>query len=311
MNVYIAIDIGGTRTRVACYPETGHEPLYINRIHTHDNDKPILERIIDLVESSWPNNSNVLGIGAAAPGPVDPFAGIVIEAPNIPEWDHLPLKKILEERFNVPVKLGNDANLAALGEWKFGAGRGHHHLIYITVSTGIGGGIIVDDKLLLGIQGLAAELGHITILPDGPVCSCGHPGHLEALASGTAITQWVADELKQGASSILSNVSTLSAQKIADAARNNDKLARSGFSRAGKYLGIAIANFLHIFNPSAIIIGGGVSQSGDLLIKPLEQTLKEHILSPKYLNELSIGVSPLGDDVGLMGALALLQIIDE
>lgn len=307
MSDYIAIDIGGTHTRIARYPHTGKKPLIVNRIRTQNIDKPMLERLMELIDAIWPDNSSVLSIGVAAPGPVDPIEGVVIEAPNIPEWDHLPLKDILEDRFNVPVKLGNDANLAALGEWRYGAGRGHHHIIYITVSTGIGGGIIVDDNLLLGVRGLASELGHVTIIPEGPLCSCGQRGHLEAIASGPAIVQWVAGQIRKGIRSSLSNVDSFTAKDVAEAALSNDMLAKSGFVRAGKYLGIAIANFLHIFNPSAIIIGGGVSRSGALLMTPLKQTLKRTILSPNYLDELSISISSLGDDVGLMGALALLK----
>jgi glucokinase len=307
MSYYLAIDIGGTRTRIACFPEFSNKPVNVYRIDTQYGEKPILERIFDLVESAWPGAESVLGIGVAAPGPVDPYEGIVIRAPNIPEWDHLHFKQILEERFKVPVKIGNDANLAALGEWKFGAGQGHRHLIYITVSTGIGGGVIVANKLLLGVKGLAAEFGHTTLLPDGPICSCGQFGHLEALSSGPAISHWIANELKNGASSILSNEGTLSAIEIADAARSGDELAQSGFARAGKYLGIALTNFLHIFNPSAIILGGGVSQSGPLLIEPMKRALQEYVMSPIYLQELTIVISPLGDDVGLLGALALMQ----
>jgi glucokinase len=310
MSYYLAIDIGGTRTRIACFPNLGEKPLKVNRINTKFGEKPILERLFDLIEATWPENASVLGIGVAAPGPVDPYEGVVIEAPNIPEWDHLPLKEILEERFKVPVKLGNDANLAALGEWKFGAGKGHNHLIYITVSTGIGGGVITDNKLLLGVRGLAAELGHITILPEGPVCSCGQRGHLEALSSGPAISKWVSNELINGIPSTLSNEGSLSAKDIAIAAKKGDKLAQMGFARAGKYLGLALTNFLHLFNPSVIILGGGVSQSGALLIEPLEKALQEFTFSPMYLADLTLTISPLGDDVGLMGALALLQTAD-
>jgi glucokinase len=114
----------------------------------------------------------------AAPGPTDPFDGIVLEAPNIPGWTNLPLKKLIQEHFKVPVAIGNDANLAALGEWRFGAGIGHRNLVYLTVSTGIGGGVIIDNQLLLGTRGLAAELGHVTVIKDGPLCSCGHRGAL-------------------------------------------------------------------------------------------------------------------------------------
>jgi glucokinase len=140
-------------------------------------------------------------VSLAVAGPSDPYKGIVIEAPNIAGWINLPIKNLLERQFNAPVSLGNDANLAALAEWKFGAGRGHHHLIYITVSTGIGGGVIIDDRLLLGHRGLAAELGHVTVVPDGPPCGCGQRGHLETFSAGPGIARWIEEQLLQGVTS--------------------------------------------------------------------------------------------------------------
>jgi glucokinase len=246
----------------------------------------------------------------AAPGPTEPYEGIVFEAPNIPGWTNLPLKKILQERFNVPIAIGNDANLAALGEWRYGAGRGHRHLVYITVSTGIGGGVIIDNQLLLGERGLAAELGHITVIPDGPLCGCGQRGHLEAITSGPAIARWVEQELSQGIPSSLPIDKPLTAKDISQAATNGDELSRAALARAGTYLGIAIADYLHIFNPSIVIIGGGVSQSGDYFLDPLRAAMNEHVLSIQYVENLTLTVAALGDDVGLMGALALAQTLD-
>jgi glucokinase len=229
----------------------------------------------------------------------------VINAPNVPGWVNMPLQRHLQERFNVPVALGNDANLGALGEWKFGAGRGFHHLIYITVSTGIGGGVIIDDRLLLGERGLAGELGHVTILPDGPICSCGQPGHVEALSSGPALARWAQQEIQNGAATILPADKELSAKDIGKAAKQGDALAIAALARAGYYLGLMMANYLQIFNPSALIFGGGVSQAGSFLFDPLKTALREHVMSPEFLKNLTITTAALGDDVGLMGALAL------
>ena len=305
--MHIAVDIGGTQLRAACYSTGSLTPLALKKVPTRDPHATPLERLKALIASVWPEEGNVKAIGAAAPGPLDPFHGIVLEAPNIPGWVNLPLRKELEERFQVPVTLGNDANLAALGEWEYGAGRGHHHLVYLTISTGIGGGVIIDDRLLLGQRGLAAELGHITVLPGGPLCACGHRGHLEAVASGTAIARWVQDEMAHGAVSSLPANQPLTAKRIAQAAQAGDELAIAALRRAGDFVGQATADFLHIFNPSIVIIGGGVSRSGSFFMDPLRQSLQEHVLTPQYLENFQLSVAALGDEAGLMGALALAR----
>ncbi len=259
MNSHIAVDIGGTQLRAAAFSEDSSKPARVIRIPTRDESSSPLERLQALIQQIWPTDQPVAGIAVATPGPTDPYRGIVVEAPNIPGWVDLPLRSHLEEHFQVPVAVGNDANLAALGEWKFGAGIGHAHMIYVTISTGIGGGIIIDNRLLLGAQGLAGEIGHVTVIPDGPPCGCGGYGHLEALASGTAITRWVKEQLQNGIQSSLENVKPLNAKAVSEAAQKGDWLGIAALSRAANYVGIALANLLHIFNPTAIIIGGGVS----------------------------------------------------
>ncbi|HEX9028398.1 MAG TPA: ROK family protein, partial [Anaerolineales bacterium] len=203
--------------------------------------------------------------------------------------------------------LGNDANLAALGEYRFGAGQGHHDLMYLTISTGIGGGVIVRDKLMLGAWGLAAELGHVTIDPNGPRCGCGHLGHLEAYSSGTAIAAYVLVELLRGVPSALSTDPPPTTVEIAAAAEAGDPLSLEAFARAGKYLGIGLGNYLHIFNPSIVIFGGGVSRSGTLLFDPMKACLAGEVLSSAYIQNLIITTAALGDDAGLLGALALIR----
>jgi glucokinase len=228
--------------------------------------------------------------------------------PNIKEWQNFPLTANLMKRFGVPTFLDNDANLAGLAEWKFGAGRGHHDVLYLTVSTGIGGGVILGDRLLQGHHGLAAELGHVTVAVgrSAPVCGCGFRGHLEAFSSGTGIEHYVADELTAGQKSSLTGKP--SAQAIADAANAGDKLAIKAYARAGKYLGIGVAKYLHIFDPSIVILGGGVSMSGALLFEPFEASLRKHVFHPRYLEGLVITKAELGDDAGLLGALALARL---
>jgi glucokinase len=265
-------------------------------------------RLINLIAELIQPGEEVLAISAAAPGPTDPKLGVVLNAPNIPGWDNLPLAQLLHDQFKVPVFLGNDANLAALGEWRFGAGRGHHDLVYLTISTGIGGGVISGDRLLLGNRGLAAELGHVTVDPNGPICGCGHRGHIEAFSSGTAIARYVVGQMAQGRASSLVSIPQPSAHEVSQAADAGDPLAVEALERAGRYMGIAIANYLHIFNPSIVVLGGGVSHSGDHFFTPLRQSLKENVFAPGYLvDDQTVTFAALGDDVGLLGALALAQ----
>lgn len=305
MEIYIVSDIGGTQIRVAAFEVDTLNQISLQKIPTKNNDQTPLDRLIQLIDETKQDHS-VRAIAVAAPGFLDPDLGIVYEAPNIPGWDNLPLKKILEEKFDTPVYLGNDANMGALGEWKFGAGIGHRNLLYLTISTGIGSGAIVNNELLLGKNGLAGEFGHVTILPDGPLCGCGKRGHIEALASGTAIMNYVNQEILSGKKSSLTKIKKISGKDIHQAALNGDDLALKAYERAGNFLGIAIANFLHMLNPSILIIGGGVTSVGDFLFAPMRKALQESIISPAYLDELTITIAKLGDDVGIKGALALL-----
>jgi glucokinase len=214
----------------------------------------------------------------------------------------------LAARFGVPVHIDNDANLACLGEWRYGAGQGHEHVLYLTISTGIGGGVISHGRLLQGHHGLAAELGHVCVDPDGPLCSCGFRGHVEALASGPSIARYVNEQLAGGARSRLKAGPDLTGRQVAEAAQAGDELARAAFARAGRYLGLAVSNFLHTFDPSVVIFGGGVSQVGDLLFQPFEASLRERVFHPRYLEGLVITQAALGDDAGLLGALALARL---
>ena len=209
----------------------------------------------------------------------------------------------------MPVFLDNDANLAALGEWKYGSGVGHHNLVYVTVSTGIGGGIITDGHLLLGVHGLGAELGHVTVDPDGPLCGCGQRGHIEAIAAGPGIAERTIAELEAGAASSLdelySHSGKLEALDVGQAALDGDGLALRIVQETGRYLGEYLANLAHIFNPDIFVLGGGVSQIGPLLFNAIDEALKQHVMDPAYLDGLKIMPAKLGDDAGLVGAMVL------
>ena len=307
MDDYICLDVGGTNIRSALFINNETQPVRQLKIKTQSEGRKAEDLILDLIKNIWPQEGKVKAIAVAAPGFVDSEKGIVIKAVNIPGWEHMPLQKYIQDKFSVPVLIGNDARLAVLGEWKHGAARGHHNIIYLTISTGIGGGVISNDQVLMGSRGMATELGHITILPDGPICSCGQAGHLEALSSGPAIAQYVRQQLENGTKSSVKEMTTLTSKEIADAALKGDELCLAAYERAGKYLGIAIANYIQIFNPTCIVLGGGVSLAGDLLLKPIRNTLELVILSKEYLEYLLIKTAELGDNAGLIGGLVLLK----
>jgi glucokinase len=308
MRTIVSLDIGGTQLRAAVYRDNQREPITQKRIKTRASEPDTFGRLLQLIEDVLPPDGKVDAIGASCPGPVDPHTGIIMFTPNIKEWRDFPFTAKLMRNFGVPTFVDNDANLAGLAEWKFGAGRGHHNVLYLTVSTGVGGGVIINDRLLQGTHGLAAELGHTTVQVDGPICGCGKRGHLESFSSGTGIERFVADQLKAGRKSVLDPTKRNSAREISEAARQGDALSIEAYQVAGKYLGIGVANFLHAFDPSVIVFGGGVSQSGPLLFDSFETSLKEHVIHPRYLEGLVIARVELGDDSGLLGARALAEL---
>ena len=308
MGTIIAVDIGGTHLRAAAYESEQVKPSSHKRIKTLANEPGVFERMVRVVEEVWPPDHKVVAIGVASPGPLDPHTGHMLSTPNIKQLDNFPVAPKLSDHFGVPAFLDNDANLACLGEWKYGAGKGHHDVLYLTISTGIGGGVIANDRLLQGYHGLAAELGHSIVDPDGPLCSCGYNGHLESFSSGPAIVKYVLKELAAGTKSSLKRDLNLSAKQVADAALHGDELAISAYQRAGEYLGIAVASFLHAFDPSIIIFGGGVSQVGPLLFDSFHASLQKRVFHPRYFENLEIEMAALGDDAGLLGARALAEV---
>lgn len=308
MTTIIAVDIGGTQMRAASYTPDRLKPIKQKKIPTLASEPGGLERLTHIIEEVWPNEDNVTAIGLGSPGPLDPHTGYLLAPPNNPEWHNFPLAPSIAEHFGVKAYLDNDANLAGLAEYRFGAGKGHHDVLYITVSTGIGAGVIIQDRLLQGYHGLAAELGHSIIDPNGPPCSCGYNGHLESFSSGPAIVKYVIGELEAGMRSVLKRDELLTPRNIAEAASQGDALAIKAYQRAGEYLGIGVASFLHAFDPSIVIFGGGVSQVGGLLFDSFHESLKKRVFHPRYLDGLVITTAELGDDAGLLGARALAEI---
>jgi glucokinase-like ROK family protein len=249
--------------------------------------------------------NNVLAIGVGVPGPVVSEAGAVSAPPIMPGWDHFPIRDHLHRLWGVSVSLNNDAELGALGEWAYGAGRGSNHLAYIKVGTGVGSGLLLDGQVYRGATGCAGEIGHITIQENGPLCSCGSYGCLEALAGGRAIARKAREAVLSGKRTQLATIDpieAISARDVAEAARLGDLVAQQIVTMAGGYLGIAIADLVNLFNPSLVVIGGGVAQIGDLLLEPIRRVVRERSLRPAA-QTARITAAVLGRRSSSMGAI--------
>lgn len=306
----VGVDLGGTRLRAALADREG-KILRQRAVATRaaEGRDAVIARIaaeIRAVAEPLPL-SDVAAVAVAVPAPVNPATGVVYNPPNLPGWGEVPLKSILEGELGCPVALGNDANLAALAEHAFGSGRGAAHLVYLTVSTGIGGGVVVGNRLLLGATGGAGEIGHMTIDEHGPRCPCGNPGCLEAMASGTAIAREAARRVAAGAPSSLATdpgLQQIVAESVVRAAQAGDALSREVIDWAAYNLGVGLTNVLHLFDPEIVIIGGGVSNAWDLLLPGMIRAIEERAM-PSYARRRKIVRSELGDNVGLLGAIAL------
>lgn len=303
----IAVDLGGTQLRAARYDAA---LTLLTREHTltgaDDGLEAVLARIKAIISLVMPSKRDrVEGIGISAPGPLNSKTGVIVSPPNLPGWHDVPLGAIIEEEFGLPVYIGNDANVAALAEASQGAAQGCRHVCYITVSTGIGSGIICDGRLVTGQAGLAAELGHIPIIVEA-----GRVSSVELEAAGPAIARQARQALGAGESTdmldlVAGDLGRLDARLVGKAAYNGDRLAIDLLAYAGRIIGLGIVTVLHLFNPQIIVIGGGVSKTGELLFAPIRQTVRDHVLDSAFTAGLRIEAAALGDDVALVGAAAL------
>jgi glucokinase len=248
-----------------------------------------------------------IGIGIGAPGPLDPLSGIVIAPPTLTGWHDVPLLEIVSTRFRLPVRLENDANAAALGEWRYGAGRDAASMVFVTVSTGIGGGVIADGRILHGRRGLAAEIGHMTITNEGERCFCGVVGCFEAVASGTALGRRATAGTRPFDGSVLRAMSAdadVTGRHVVDAARRGDAQALELLAVEARWLGIGLANLLHLYSPDIIVMGGGISHGFDLLHGQIKATVNERAMSA--YRSVPIAAAQLGRHAGLIGAASLI-----
>jgi glucokinase len=310
----LSIDIGGTKIASAVVDSEGFV-VGKGRVETPDteNDSVLCDAVEGvaravLAEAGMTLDS-IVAVGVSSAGIIDTAKGIVVFSPNVAALRRTPLKSMLGERFGKAVSLGNDATLAALGEWEFGLKRSVSDLVYVTVSTGIGGGIIAGGTLLGGACGAAGEVGHMTIDVNGPACPCGQHGCWESLASGRALAERTVRRLEDGDASSIGelcggDMEKVDAQLVAIAALQGDALAKEMIETTAYYVGVGLANLINIFNPEIVLLGGGVTKIGPALLEPAAHIARERAYVT-WACEVEIRTAFLGDDSPLMGAAAL------
>ena len=344
----VGIDLGGTHVRSAVLE--GSKLHSRVSVLTGENPTPerLLPRIYGAIQQALDDahvaRDQIAGIGVATPGPLNNRTGVIYSPPNLPGWENVPLRDLIHQHFNIPVLIENDAHTAGLGEYMFGAGRGSKYLVYLTVSTGIGGGVIVDGKILEGANGTAGEIGHTTIDWKGGQCNCGNIGCLEYLASGTAIARYANDAIAAGqgvdllafASTMLEHNATVpdqqalpthdpntqplddygdlieaveplrvNASTVARAAEAGIPLARDIITQVAEALGVGLVNIIHAYNPDTIILGGGVMQMGQMLMEPALRIVQERAMKAPRAS-VRITLAQLTRNAGLVGAGALI-----
>lgn len=311
-NKILALDFGGTKLAAAMV--NAGERDWQNYQKTLSPPNASAQTDIAIMRSLSYNilkDEKPAAIGVSFGGPVDATTGTVRLSHHVKSWENTPLKQILETEFAAPTVVDNDANVAAVGEHRFGAGQGYDSLLYITVSTGVGGGWILNGKPWRGAQSMAGEIGHVTVDPVGPVCLCGKRGCVERLASGPYIAQqareWLQYQPQSGQilrSLVNNDLSGITAQKVSEAATLGDELAIKAISLAGWALGVGIGNVANLINPERFILGGGVTKAGKLLWETVQRVARETALP-----EVSFEIVPaaLGDEAPLWGAVALAE----
>lgn len=308
----IGVDIGGTSIKIGVLDQHGTiQCKWEIPTSTANNGATIVQDIWGSISHKLESSEmkQIIGIGIGAPGFIDGATGFVYEAVNI-GWKNLHLAKQFSEIANLPVFVENDANIAVLGEnWK-GAGNQSENLIALTLGTGVGGGIIANGTILNGVNGTAGEIGHITVDPDGYPCNCGKNGCLETIASATGIVRQAMERVKANTNSKLATYlqqsGTITSKDVFSLARESDPDCQAILERTGDVLGYAIASLATVINPSAILIGGGVSKAGDQLLSIINTAFHQYAL-PRVSEVCALKIAQLGNDAGIIGAAYLVK----
>lgn len=307
----IGVDLGGTKISTAISTIEGN--MLANVVlptKAEEGEAAVLGRIMQSIDEVIIGSSisiaEVEAIGIGSPGPLDAKKGIIITTPNLPFKDY-NLVQPLKEKYNIPVYLDNDANAAAIGEYMFGAGKGKESIVYFTVSTGVGGGAVLDGKVYRGHTSNALEIGHTTVDPNGPRCNCGNLGCLEAISSGTAIARKGKEAVSTNVETSLKKYDTVTSYEVFKEAEAGDEVAKDIMDNALTYLGIGVANAIATFDPEMIIIGGGVSKAGDIVFDTVKKVVNKRCFK-SMAESCEIVPAGLGSDAGVVGAVALAII---
>ncbi len=307
----IGIDLGGTNIKAGIVNREGKILKKVSvPTNAHSGPDGVLAQISFVIHRLLEFSSgSILGVGVGLPGIVDPSTGVVKNPPNLKGWGSVPVGEILQSEFNLPVFIENDANSAAIGELIFGAGKELNDFIFVTLGTGVGGGIVVSRKLFRGSSGGAGEIGHISIDYNGPKCNCGSRGCIEAYLGNNYLVKRVKRELRKHPDSLINSLALEQGEEITPyvinlAAKRGDKFAIDFIAESGRLLGFALSSVVNLFDVHTVIIGGGVAGFGKLITQPALRALKERVLTPSK-KKVKVKLAKLKNNAGIQGASAL------
>ena len=302
----VGVDLGGTKIYTALVDLEGNI-IKEKAVETlaFEGENAVMGRIIDtinyVIDGSEKNLIKSIGIGS--PGPLDVKNGVIIENSNLP-FKNFEIVKTIRETYDLPTYLDNDANVATLGEFMFGAGKGTENMVFITASTGIGGGAVINGKLFRGTTGNALEIGHTIVANEGPRCGCGNIGCAEALGSGTAIGKRAKEAVDTNVETSLKNYENVTSKEVFKEAANGDRVAKNILEASLNYLGIAVANTITNFDPEKVVIGGGVINGGSIVLDTIRRVVGERALKT-FVDSCTVEKAVLGGKAGVLGAAAL------
>ncbi|WP_196001752.1 ROK family protein [Clostridium sp. 1001271B_151109_B4] len=302
----VGVDLGGTKIYTALVDLEGNI-IKEKTVETlaNEGEQAVMGRIIDTINYviDGTDKDSIRSIGIGSPGPLDVKNGIIIENSNLP-FKNFAIVKTIRETYDLPTYLDNDANVATLGEFMFGAGKGTENMVFITASTGIGGGAVLNGKLFRGATGNALEVGHTIVATEGPRCGCGNVGCAEAFGSGTAIGKRAKEAVASNVETTLKNYEDVTAKEVFKEAANGDRVAKNILETSLTYLGIAVANTITNFDPEKVVIGGGVVNGGDIVLDTIRRVVSERCMKT-FVENCTVEKAVLGGKAGVLGAAAL------